>query len=170
MPGCVVLSDYESIAQCIYSGGEDVLRIREKDGPAAKVRRTMENVLTLDTCRYRIRGEEMSEEMQLWKAQEKIRERLQMQQIYYNCTPQRYFWMKTPCEEDETPFELEFDFPCKMLKDHKYILKMREYRATLGIVRLNGETAGYLVGNTVDSLELTKYVKREAGRELSEAK
>lgn len=384
LPGCVVLSDYESIAQCIYSEGEDVLRIREKDGqeasdvlvktkknengytmfmvnndrkekktvtiqfpetgkvikydpwndsheeltvqkhgnaamkflleltpaqsqivmiktdetpvfgksefpyehphytepvfaalgPVAKVRRTMENVLTLDTCRYRIRGEEMSEEMQLWKAQEEIRERLQMQQIYYNGAPQRYFWLKTPCEGDETPFELEFDFevseapenpcyaviekadeftvklngnpcaytegyfidhkmnrfllpdmkagvqrltvsgkyrheielediyiigdfavdnsrnicresgklhfgdwcfqgyahypggivyefdfPCEMLKDQKYILKMGEYRATLGIVRLNGETAGYLVGNTVDSLELTKYMK-----------
>ena len=59
-------------------------------GPAARVRRTMENALTLDCCTYSLGGEPFGTEMEVWKAQKEIRDRLSMQQIYYNGAPQRY--------------------------------------------------------------------------------
>ena len=244
-------------------------------GPAAKIRRTMENVLTLDTCRYRLNNEEMSAVMEVWKAQKEIREKLNMQQIYYNGAPQRYFWLNIPCEKDGVFFELEFEFdvknvpvndcyvviekagnftvklnsePCIIEDDYfidhemnrfrlpemnrgrqklsisgkynqamelediyiigdfavdtdrcicsenekihfgdwclqgyyhypgsivyefeflynensdkKKMLKMGDYKATLGVVRLNGKVTGYLMGNTVDSIELTEYIQK----------
>ena len=244
-------------------------------GPIARVHRTMENVLTLDTCRYCIRDEKMSAQMEVWQAQREIRERLQMQQVYYNGAPQRYTWLNQPCASDDTPFTLEFsfdvkdvpqsdcyvviekasnfvvelnhqpctraegyfmdhqmcrfllpklepgtqtltisgkyrqemelediyiigdfavspdrkiveeseeihfgdwclqgyyhypgslvyefDFSCEKKEENKrYTLKMGDYTATLGVVVLNGETVGYLVGNTEDHLDLTQFIQ-----------
>lgn len=79
-------------------------------GPAASVRRTIENVLTLDVCRYALKGEGLSEAMPVWEAQREIRNRLSMQQVYYNGAPQRYFWLSEGSANDGTPFTLDFAF------------------------------------------------------------
>lgn len=82
-------------------------------GPKAKVRRTMENALTLDCCSYSLGDESLSTEMEVWKAQKEIRERLSMQQIYYNGAPQRYSWLDKEASGDGMPFALCFTFEVK---------------------------------------------------------
>lgn len=82
-------------------------------GPDAKFRRTMENVLTIDRCTYELgemAGTGESEEMEIWQAQREIREKLSMQQIYYNGAPQRYTWVDQPHPADGTPFTMHFRF------------------------------------------------------------
>lgn len=82
-------------------------------GPDAKFRRTMENVLTIDRCTYELgemAGTGESEEMEIWQAQREIREKLSMQQIYYNGAPQRYTWVDQPHPADGTPFAMHFRF------------------------------------------------------------
>ena len=78
-------------------------------GPSAPFRRTDPNVLVLDRCSYQLGQEEFSEDTDVWMAQREIRSRLQMQQIYYNGAPQRYFWA-TGASVEGTPFALRFVF------------------------------------------------------------
>lgn len=82
-------------------------------GPNAEIELNMENVLTLDRCSYYVQREEYSESMDVWKAQKFIREQLDMQQVYYNGVPQRYFWLDSKCEKDGTPFGMKFVFQVK---------------------------------------------------------
>ena len=77
-------------------------------GPDTEFERTMENVLTIDRCTYELDGSSESEEMEIWKAQKEIREKLQMQQIYYNGAPQRYTWISKKHPKDGTPFSMCF--------------------------------------------------------------
>ena len=78
-------------------------------GPSARFKRNMENVLILDTCCFRIGQEEYSESMQVWEAQKEIRERVKMQQVYYNGAPQRYTWIHKPEKAKRVvPFSLKF--------------------------------------------------------------
>lgn len=82
-------------------------------GPDAKFRRTMENVLTIDRCTYELgekAGTGESAEMEIWQAQREIREKLAMQQVYYNGAPQRYTWVDQPHPADGTPFAMHFRF------------------------------------------------------------
>lgn len=79
-------------------------------GPVAKVYRTMENVLTLDQCQYRLFDEPWSDYMDVWRAQRCIREELNLQQIYYNGAPQRYQWIHQECEKNGAWFALMFEF------------------------------------------------------------
>ena len=76
-------------------------------GPVAQFRRTDPNVLVLDRCSYRLGEEGFSAQTDVWMAQREIRDRLQMQQIYYNGAPQRYTWLE---KDVGTPFALRFAF------------------------------------------------------------
>ena len=51
-----------------------------------------------------------SAEMEIWQAQKEIREKLRMQQVYYNGAPQRYTWVDQPHPADGTPFTMHFRF------------------------------------------------------------
>lgn len=73
------------------------------------ITRDMPNTFPLDMCRYYHAGV-WSEIMPVWKAQKELREKLNMQQIWYNGAPQRYTWADKPHENDGTPVELEFEF------------------------------------------------------------
>ena len=48
--------------------------------------------------------------MEIWQAQKEIREKLRMQQVYYNGAPQRYTWVDQPHPADGTPFAMHFRF------------------------------------------------------------
>lgn len=82
-------------------------------GPKAEIKKTMENVLTLDFCSYYVEDMIYSEEIDVWKAQKHIREKLNMRQIYYNGVPQRYFWLDEKNPQDNMPFGLRFRFLVK---------------------------------------------------------
>ena len=86
-------------------------------GPEAAFSRTAPNVLTLDRCRYCLDHGEWSDEMEVWQAQRRIREQLNMQQVYYNGAPQRYMWINDPCKTDGTAFALRFEFSVEALPE-----------------------------------------------------
>ena len=97
-------------------------------GPEAAFARTQPNALTLDRCRFSLNGEALSEEMELWQAQRRIRDRLGMQQVYGNGVPQRYTWLEQAAAIPGAPFELEFAFvvtdpprtPCRFAIEKPY--------------------------------------------------
>ncbi len=76
----------------------------------AKVSRSHPNVLLLDTCSYQLDGGAWSVPMQVWQAQKIVREQLGMPQIHSNGSPQRYRWVDTPHQNDDTPLKLRFTF------------------------------------------------------------
>lgn len=85
-------------------------------GPVAAARRTQPNALVLDHCSYRLADEPFSEEMELWRAQRAIRDRLGMPQVYYNGAPQRYTWLGKSAARGER-FALRFRFTVRDIPD-----------------------------------------------------
>lgn len=83
-------------------------------GPSARFHRTAPNVLVLDQCAFRLNQTPFSETMDVWMAQRKIRDQLQMQQVYYNGAPQRYFWANDNKDEN-IPFALRFGFQVEQI-------------------------------------------------------
>ncbi|NLD73614.1 MAG: hypothetical protein GX649_12975, partial [Chloroflexi bacterium] len=79
-------------------------------GPACAFSRTDPNVLVLDACRYRLREGEWSEEMEVWRAQQAVREALGMRPVFYNGLPQRYGWALEPHPADGADLTLRFAF------------------------------------------------------------
>jgi len=79
-------------------------------GPTCAFHRTDPNVLTLDKCRYRLEDDDWSDEMDVWRAQQMIREKLGMRQVFYNGLPQRYRWALQPHPSDGARVELRFSF------------------------------------------------------------
>jgi len=79
-------------------------------GPVAKFRRTAPNALTLDICRFSMNEEAFSDEMEVWQAQRIMRDRLGMQQVYYNGIPQRYSWLDEAASIPGADFVMEFAF------------------------------------------------------------
>jgi len=79
-------------------------------GPSVPFSRTDPNVLTLDMCRYAMGCDCLSDEMEIWRAQSAVRERLGMRQNYYNGLPQRYKWATQEHPNDGTPVELRLRF------------------------------------------------------------
>ncbi|QJD85865.1 glycosyl hydrolase [Cohnella herbarum] len=72
--------------------------------------RTMPNALPLDRCSYRMDGESWSEPMQVWQAQQQVRDRLGMRDIHYNGQQQRFRWALQPHERDGASVEWRFSF------------------------------------------------------------
>lgn len=87
-------------------------------GPVAKIRRTALNALTIDMCAYALNGEMLSETMEIWQAQRRIRDRLGMQQVYYNGIPQRYTWLDPADKDRGTPFETRFEFDVESIPEN----------------------------------------------------
>lgn len=75
------------------------------------------NVLPLDMCRYSIDGAEWSEEMEIWQAQQQIREALGMRQIYHNGLEQRYRWIEIPHPNDGQRVDLAYTFEVAALQN-----------------------------------------------------
>lgn len=79
-------------------------------GPVTKFRRSEPNILTLDFCEYRFRGEAWSDVLPVWKAQLEVRRRLGMRDIHINGIEQRWRWVYEPHPNDNTPVEFRFRF------------------------------------------------------------
>ncbi len=82
-------------------------------GPVTRFKRSDPNVLTLDFCQYRFKGEEWSEVLPVWKAQLEVRRRLGMRDIHINGIEQRWRWVYQPHPNDDTPVEFRFTFKVK---------------------------------------------------------
>ncbi len=77
---------------------------------AESVTRSHPNVLVLDRCSYAIGDAAPSAQMELWRAQQQLREALGMRQVFYNGLLQRYHWVDTPHPQDGTPITLSYTF------------------------------------------------------------
>ncbi|MDC7239925.1 MAG: glycosyl hydrolase [Spirochaetales bacterium] len=76
--------------------------------PVSKAELTMENALTLDSCRLKKDDGDWSREDLVWKVQKTLREELGLRPVYYNGAPQRYSWIEE--EVSTCPVTLEFRF------------------------------------------------------------
>lgn len=119
--------------------------------------RTMPNVLTLDTCAYRIGDDVWSEETDVWRAQRAIRETLDMRQIYYNGLEQRYKWIHEEHPGNGTPvaFKLNFHVAAPPVGDVYLVIES----AACYDICLNGEpipkhTAGWFLDRSFDKVPL----------------
>ncbi|MGC8972026.1 MAG: glycosyl hydrolase [bacterium] len=79
-------------------------------GPVLKFKRSDPNILVLDFCQYRFKGEKWSDILPVWKAQLEIRRRLGMRDIHINGIEQRWRWVYQPHPNDNTPIEFRFIF------------------------------------------------------------
>ena len=79
--------------------------------------RSHPNALVLDRCRYAFGDAPLSKEMDLWRAQQLLREALGMRQVFYNGLLQRYHWVDTPHPKDGTPVTLSYSFAVEELPE-----------------------------------------------------
>ncbi|TDG00211.1 glycosyl hydrolase [Paenibacillus piri] len=126
-------------------------------GPVFRFSRTMPNVLTLDSCAYRIDGAPWSGEMEIWAAQREIREALGMRQVYYNGITQRYKWIGEPHPQDGTPVGLKLSFEVQDVPDSGIHLVLEG--AQQFAIRLNGQPVqstpeGWFVDRSMDRVPL----------------
>ena len=68
------------------------------------------NALTLDMCKWSFDQIKFSDSMEVWKAQKKIREELEMSPIDTDEIIQRYQWINTSVKNDGTKIILQFSF------------------------------------------------------------
>lgn len=71
---------------------------------------SLENVLVLDRCCFKIRGGEWSAESLLWQGQRILREHFGMRPVFYNGAPQRYTWVSANQSGKTETVKLRFTF------------------------------------------------------------
>lgn len=123
-------------------------------GPECEFERTDPNILTLDTCEYRFKGEDWSRKMPVWEAQKEVRERLGMRSIVLNGIPQRYRWCKDPHPNDGAPVEFRFSFDVKDIPIKPIYLALEG--AEEFTIKLNGQ----IIDNTPVGWYLDKSFKK----------
>lgn len=132
-------------------------------GPVFRFTRTMPNVLTIDTCRYRIGNAEWSaEEEEIWSAQRRIREQLGMRQIYANGMTQRYKWIHEPHPKNGTPvaFRMTFDVAELPTSGVELVIEGAEhYRILLNGIDASHAPAGWFVDRSMDRVPLSGIVQ-----------
>lgn len=97
----VHLEPSESKLYCIHTKDREKGEIKPKkwfrigeDFPMeTRITVEMENTLPIDRCKYKIKDDNWSEELDIWKAQCLIRKALQMPLIHKNGMVQRYQWI-----------------------------------------------------------------------------
>jgi len=117
-------------------------------GPSCVFSRTDPNILTLDMCQYRLDEGEWSEVMEVWRAQNQVRQILGMRPNYYNGLPQRYKWALKPHPKDGTPLELRFTFQVEEVPSAPVYLLVEG--AEQFAISLNGRPAGGMAGWYLD--------------------
>lgn len=139
----------------------------EELGPVCRFTRSMPNVLTLDTCSYRLGDDGWSEETGVWQAQRAIRDALGMRQVYYNGLEQRYKWIDEPHPRNGTSAVFRFTFQVSVMPadDVYLIVESAEYYD----IQLNGEMisnlpVGWFLDRTFDKVLL--HGLREGANEL----
>jgi hypothetical protein len=126
-------------------------------GPVCDFRRTDPNLLTLDVCRYRMKSEGWSEPMTVWKAQNAIRDALDMRAIYYNGLPQRYQWVDEPHPNDGTPVAFQFTFNVHDVPTTPVFLVVEgaeDYTITLNDEPVSNERVGWYLDRSFAKVAL----------------
>lgn len=109
---------------------------------------TMENTLPLDRCRYALEEGDWSEEMEIWKAQSLIRQKLGMRSIDQHGQVQRYLWCESPHPQDGHTLHLSLSFWVEVIPTDDAFLAAEaggDFQASL-----NGEAVGAPEGFFLD--------------------
>ncbi|MEV5025636.1 glycosyl hydrolase [Paenibacillus sp. LPE1-1-1.1] len=119
--------------------------------------RTAPNVLILDQCQFRMKEEQWSEPMEVWRAQRIIRERLGMRQVLHSGNLQRYFWIHEEHPGNETPFELRFTFTAAEVpsNDTYFVFEdAHRFDFELNGRRIDAEPDGYYLDVSMKKVKL----------------
>jgi len=133
-------------------------------GPSCAFTRTDPNVLTLDVCRYRLAGDEWSDAMEVWRAQDAVRQTLGMRPNYYNGLPQRYKWALEKHPSDGAALDLEFTFDVDTVPSGPVYLLLEG--ASQFTIRLNGrqvpsEVVGWYIDRAFHKVAIPRLHKGE---------
>ena len=133
-------------------------------GPVTEFTRSNPNVLTLDFCQYRFKGDKWSDIKPVWKAQLEIRRKLGMRDIHVNGIEQRWRWIYQPHPNDNTPVEFRFTFNVRDIPKTPVSLVV-ENAEDFGIY-LNGEAIsnkpdGWYLDRSFDRIKLPALKKGE---------
>lgn len=126
-------------------------------GPSFRFARTAPNVLTLDSCEYRIADGEWSEKKEVWVAQQEIRVALGMRPIYYNGITQRYKWIHEAHLNNGTPIALRLMFQVDVVPegDVKLVIEGAGlFRIWLNGQELSNNADGWFVDRSMDTVPL----------------
>lgn len=130
-------------------------------GPACAFHRTDPNVLTLDKCRYRLNNDDWSDKMDVWRAQQQIRETLGMRQVFYNGLPQRYRWALSEVPPTGGPrVELRFAFAVRTVpaKPVDLLLEGAEwFEITLNGQAVKNETSDWYLDQAFHRVQLPSF-------------
>ncbi|MFD0676289.1 MULTISPECIES: glycosyl hydrolase [unclassified Paenibacillus] len=119
--------------------------------------RTMPNVLTLDTCSYRLNEQDWSEEVDVWLAQKEIRDVLGMRQVYGNGLEQRYKWINKPHPGNGAPVQLKFSFHIAALPQeqvHLVVESAEYYEITMNGAAVLNQPDGWFLDRSFDKIPL----------------
>ena len=109
--------------------------------------RTLQNVMTLDTCSWYFDGQEPSSSMEVWRAQKEGREQLGMRPIDSDEVVQRYQWISKKHPKDGTSVHLDFSFQSETSLPLSLVVES----AGDFTYRLDGKTvAGIITGSYLD--------------------
>ena len=126
-------------------------------GPSCPFTRTDPNILTLDMCQYSLKGSPWSETMEVWRAQDAIRNALGMRPNYYNGLPQRYKWAVQPHENDGAEAALRFDFDVDDLPTGPVSLLVEgaeQFDILLNGAAVNNTAAGWYLDRSMHTVTL----------------
>lgn len=117
-----------------------------------------ENVLPLDLCRYRMGQEDWSEEQEVWSAQKRIREALQMRPIHHNGIRQRYQWAGVSHPKDGCPVELTFCFVAAEAFDQVKLALERpeDFQIFLNGTEISWQEEGYFLDREIPKSRLPR--------------
>ncbi len=102
--------------------------------PKAPIALNMDNVLTLDQCRYKVEGDTWSEVDLVWKNQRRLREKFGFKKVFFNGLPQRYTWI----EEGKIGKKVSFEFMVEIQSIPESTCKIVVEKSEGMMVTING--------------------------------
>lgn len=126
-------------------------------GPVARFARTAPNALVLDRCAFSLGDADWSGEMEVWRAQKEIREKLGMRQVYYNGLAQRYLWTSAPHAGDGAPVRFRFRFLVKEIPAGDLYLALEdpgEFAITMNGEALSSAASGWFLDTSIEKVRL----------------
>ena len=128
-----------------------------------------DNVLPLDMCQYRLKGQPWSGTMEVWKAQKEVRYRLGMRQIVRNGLEQRYRWINPAELRERHRLNLRFDFDSSRdMRNLRLALeRSKEFRIKLNRIPIESKKKGYFLDREFETIEISHIRKGKNQLELS---
>ncbi|NOU71091.1 hypothetical protein GC098_06555 [Paenibacillus sp. LMG 31458] len=139
-------------------------------GPVTRFTKTGPNAIVLDSCQYRIKDESWSEMMSVWQAQQLVREKLHMRQVFANGNLQRHFWIHDSHVNNGTPITFRFAFHVKDIPvtDTFIVFEQAErFRFLFNGQIISDKPEGWYLDRSMSKLKLPLLLQGENMLEIS---